>query len=189
MALEVVAQNFNILLTPMAKDNFRQPKKVSEFDQKVIDVARVTRVMAGGKRMRFRATVAIGDHKGRVGWAFGKAADVSEAVNKAVNKAQKHMIKVQMVNQTIPHQVEYKLNAARVLLKPAKPGTGIIAGGSARVILDLSGIPNIYAKLIGRTTNKMANLAVTFEALKKLKTPKVRAPKKEVKKEVVGDNQ
>lgn len=166
----------------MPRENYRQPKTAPEFDQKVIDVARVTRVMAGGKRMRFRATVAIGDHKGRIGWAYGKAADVAEAVNKAVNKAKKTMFKVKMVDQTIPHEVNYKLSAARVLLKPAKPGTGIIAGGSARVILDLAGIPNIYAKLIGRTTNKMANLAVTFEALKKLKEPKVKVAKKEAKK-------
>lgn len=140
----------------------------SDFEQKIIDLARVTRVMAGGKRMRFRACVAIGDKKGKVGWAVAKGADVTIAVNKAVNKAKKRLFKVRIVNGTIPHQIEAKFKAAKVLLKPAKEGTGIIAGGAVRNILELAGISNIYGKILGKTNNKINNIAATTIALKKL---------------------
>lgn len=146
-------------------------KAQSEFEQRIVDLARVTRVMAGGKRLRFRASVALGDKKGRVGWAVAKGTDVAIAVNKAVNKAKKRIFKVRLVNNTIPHQIEKKFKAARVLLKPAKEGTGIIAGGAVRTILELAGIPNIYGKILGRTNNKINNITATFEALKSLKYP------------------
>lgn len=140
-----------------------------EFEQRIIDLARVTRVMAGGKRLRFRACVALGDKNGRVGWAVAKGADVTIAVNKAVNKAKKRLIKIKLVQGTIPHQIEVKFKAARVLLKPAKEGTGIIAGGAVRNVLELAGIPNIYGKILGRTNNKINNIAATFKALESLK--------------------
>ncbi|MBU1131604.1 30S ribosomal protein S5 [Patescibacteria group bacterium] len=142
-----------------------------EFEQRIIDLARVTRVMAGGKRLRFRACVVLGDKKGKVGWAVAKGADVAIAVNKAVNKAKKRIFKVRLVNNTIPHQIEKKFKAARILLKPAAEGTGIIAGGAVRAILELAGIPNIYGKILGRTNNKINNAIATFEALKDLKYP------------------
>lgn len=146
----------------------RDDKPRDEFEQKILDIARVTRVMAGGKRMNFRACVAIGDKKGNVAVALGKGADVSIAVNKAVNKAKKQMIKVPIVNETIPHVIFHKLGAARIMLKPASKGKGIISGGVVRFILELAGIKNITSKTIG-TNNKINNARCTIEALDSLK--------------------
>ncbi|MBU1036616.1 30S ribosomal protein S5 [Patescibacteria group bacterium] len=143
-------------------------KPQSEFEQRIIDLARVTRVMAGGKRLRFRACVAVGDRKGKVGWAVAKGADVTIAVNKAATKAKKHLLKLSLVNETIPHQVTAKFKAARVLLKPAKKGTGVIAGGVVRNVLELAAIPNISAKILG-SNNKINNIHCVFNALKSLK--------------------
>ena len=154
--------------------NFRT--ETPEFEQRIIDLARVTRVMAGGKRLRFRACVALGDKKKRVGWAVAKGADVTIAVNKAATKARKRLITIKFVNGTIPHQITAKFKAAKVLLKPAVGGTGIIAGGPVRAILELVGAPNIYGKILGRTNNKINNLAATIKALEGLKYPvKLRA--------------
>jgi small subunit ribosomal protein S5 len=167
-------------------------KSPVEFEQRIIDLARVTRVMAGGKRLRFRACVALGDKNCRVGWAVAKGADVAIAVNKAVNKAKKRMFKIKLVNNTIPHQIEKKFKAAKVLLKPAKEGTGISAGGAVRAILELAGVPNIYAKIIGRTNNKINNVVATVEALKGLKYPQEAKREKTVKKTeepIEGDNE
>jgi len=149
-----------------------------EFEQKMIDIARVTRVMAGGKRMRFRACVAIGNKKGRVAIGLAKGADVTGAVTKAVNKAKKDFIDIPIVNETIPHEVYQKLGAAKILFKPAKKGRGIIAGGAVRILLELSGIKNITSKILG-TGNKVNNVKCTIEALKNLKKP----VKYEVKRE------
>jgi len=143
-------------------------KPQSEFEQRIVDLARVTRVMAGGKRLRFRATVALGDKKGKVGWGVAKGADVTIAVNKAVNQAKKNMFKVNLVNETIPHEVTAKFKVAKVLLKPAVVGRGIIAGGAVRTILELAGVPNIYGKIIGRTNNKISNVQAVFKALRAL---------------------
>jgi len=138
-----------------------------EFEQKVIDIARVTRVMAGGKRMRFRALVVIGDKKGRVAYGLAKGADVTIAINKAITKAKKDIITVPMVKGTIPHAIQVKYKSAKVLLKPAPTGTGIIAGGAVRDVLELSGIPNVVAKILG-TNNKVTNVKATFKALTNL---------------------
>ncbi|MDD2806941.1 MAG: 30S ribosomal protein S5 [Patescibacteria group bacterium] len=147
-----------------------------EFDQAIIDIARVTRVMAGGKRMRFRACVVIGDHNGRVGNAVGKGADVTLAINKAVNKAKKHMINVPIVDETIPHRVDVKVGAAKLLIKPAPIGTGIIAGGAVRTVLDLAGVSNVVAKILG-SKNKINNVNATIKALKSLKRVESKAKK------------
>jgi small subunit ribosomal protein S5 len=144
------------------------PREVKEFDQVIIEIARVTRVMAGGKRMRFRACVVIGDRKGKVGTATGKGADVTLAVNKAVNKAKKQMITVPTINETIPHRVDIKEGAAKIMIKPAPKGTGIIAGGAVRIVLDLAGVSNVVAKILG-SSNKINNVNATIRALKKLK--------------------
>jgi len=149
-----------------SRKNFKQQP---EYEQRIIDLARVTRVMAGGKRMRFRATVGLGDKNGKVGWAVAKGIDVTIAVNKAVNKAKKNMFKVNLVDETIPHEVTAKYKAAKVLLKPAVKGRGIIAGGSVRTILELAGVPNIYGKILGRTNNKISNVRAVFKALEMLK--------------------
>jgi len=141
-----------------------------EYDQKLLDVARVVRVMAGGRRFRFRATVAIGNRKGKVGVGVAKGADVSVAVEKAVSDAKKHLIKVKMVNGTIPHQTEAKFSTAKVLLKPGLKGRGIVAGGAVRAVCDLAGIENLSGKILGKTKNKLNNARATIKALEKLKT-------------------
>ena len=144
-------------------------KKPEEFREKVLDLRRVTRVTAGGKRFRFRATVIIGDEKGRVGAGIGKGLDVAQTIAKAKTDAKKNIIRVPLVGRTIPHEVEAKFSAARVRLKPAKAGHGLIAGGAVRTVLSLAGIKDITAKCLGRTPNKLTNAFATVEALRKLK--------------------
>ncbi len=150
----------------------RRPEEPKEFDQRILSLDRVTRVTKGGKRMRFRATVIIGDHKGRVGYGVAKAADVSAAVNKAVTQAKKRLMTVPLVNETIPHQVESKFGASKVLMKPAPKGTGVKAGGAMRVVMELAGVPNIIGKLLGGK-NKINNTKATIEALGQLRMKKV----------------
>lgn len=145
----------------------RDDKPKDEMEQRILEVARVTRVMAGGKRMNFRACVAIGDKKGSVGVGLGKGADVTMAVNKAVNRAKKTLVKVSMVNETISHEVILKMGAARQLIKPAKKGRGVIAGGVSRIIFELAGIKNITSKALG-SKNKINNARCTIEALRRL---------------------
>jgi len=152
----------------------RQPgqdggRERSEFDQKVVEVKRVTRVVAGGKRMRFRALVVIGDHKGKVGLGLEKGADVSESVNKAVNQAKKNMIVLPLVNETIPHEIKIKYKSSSLMLKPAKAGSGIIAGGAVRQVCELAGVKNIVSKMLG-SNNKVNNVKAVFEAFKKMKS-------------------
>jgi len=141
----------------------------SEFLEKVLEVRRVTRVMAGGKRFSFRATVVIGDGRGRVGVGIAKGLDVATATQKAKKQAEKNMITVSLKdNRTILFDVEAKFSAARVKIRPAREGHGLIAGGSCRTVLELVGVKDISAKILGRTTNKLTNALATIEALKKL---------------------
>ena len=151
---------------------FNQQLKKTEYEQKLLDVARVVRVVAGGRRFRFRVVVVIGNQKGKVGLGVAKGQDVSLAVEKATAKAKKHLIKIPLLKGTIPHQVEAKYSSAKVLLKPGRPGRGIVAGGAVRVICNLAGIGNISAKIIGRTGNKLNNAQATIKALKSLRIPK-----------------
>lgn len=163
----------------------KNQKKLSnqeELKQVLIDLARVTRVTTGGKRLRFRAGVAVGDKNGRVGMAVAKGADVALAINKAVTKAKKRLIEVPIINETIPHQIQEKFKAAKVLIKPAPKGTGVIAGGSVRIILDLAGVKNVVAKILG-SKNKINNAKATIEALKSLKWIPELVKKKEEKQE------
>lgn len=157
-------------------------KEEKEFEQRILEVARVTRVMAGGKRMNFRACIALGDKKGNVGVGLGKGADVTMAVNKAVNRAKKTMVNVPIYRDTIPHEVFQKTGAARIMLKPAKQGRGVISGGVTRMILELAGIKNITSKALG-SNNKINNARCTIEALKKLRRPEARERVKESKAE------
>jgi len=145
------------------------PKKEKEFAERVIRVNRITRVVKGGRRLRFRATVAIGDHKGRIGLGVAKANEVADAVAKAVAQAKKNLINVPIVNDTIPHQIIGKFNAASILMKPAAQGTGVIAGGAVRDILEISGIKNIVSKTIG-TTNKINCAKATLVGLSQLRS-------------------
>ena len=142
-----------------------------EFEQKLLDLASVTRVVKGGRRFRFRATLVIGDRKGRVGVGVSKGSDVSDAIEKAFNDAKKNIITVKMVNNTISHDVNMKLGSAKILLKPAQEGRGIIAGGAVRAVVDLAGIHNIVSKSMG-TSNKLNVARATIEALKSLKVKK-----------------
>lgn len=165
----------------MSKQGFKGNKRgqeKSEFDQFILDLARVTRVTKGGKHLSFRACVILGDRRGRVAFGVAKGKDVQFAVEKAVRQAKKNMIRVNIVRETIPHAVVMKFKAASVMLKPAPKGSGIIAGGASRVVFELAGIPNISAKLLGTTKNKIAIVKATFEALKSFK--KQTAPVKKV---------
>ncbi|MBI4993035.1 MAG: 30S ribosomal protein S5 [Candidatus Magasanikbacteria bacterium] len=148
------------------KNRSNKPKaEKPEFDQQILDLARVTRVTKGGKQMSFRATVLIGDHRGRVGFGVDKGKDVQMAVNKAVNQAHKTLFSVPIIRETVPHAVMAKYGAAKVLIQPAPRGSGIIAGGAVRVVLEIAGVPNASAKILGRTGNKMNNIKATFDAL------------------------
>lgn len=148
----------------------RPPKEKSDFDSRNLEIARVTRVTKGGKQFSFRTTVVIGDGKGKVGVGTAQGKDVAQSMNKATNQARKHLVKVLLVNGTIPHEVDFKYGSAVVILKPAPPGHGVKAGGPVRVVAKLAGIENITAKLIGRTGNKINIARATMEALKKLKS-------------------
>ena len=152
---------------------FRQPEKNikrEEFNDKVLDLRRVTRVVAGGKRFRFRATVVVGDEKGRVGIGVAKGLDVAQAVAKAKSAAKKNIIKIGLKdNRTVAHEVYAKYSAARVLVKPANPGHGLRAGGAVRSVLSLAGIKDATTKCLGRTPNKLTNAMATLKALKRLK--------------------
>ncbi len=151
--------------------------KRSEFQDRVLEVRRVTRVIAGGKRFSFRATVVVGDLRGRVGVGIGKGLDVADAVQKGKRQGEKSIIKVPLLeNRTIPFDVEAKFSAARVRLKPARKNHGLIAGGASRAVLELVGIKDISAKILGRTKNMLANAQATIEALKKLSRITLREP-------------
>jgi small subunit ribosomal protein S5 len=166
---------------------YARKRKPLEFKEKVIDIRRVVRVTAGGKRFRFRATLVMGDEKGRVGVGVAKGADVQQAVEKARAKGKKDMIHINLKGRTIEHGVQAKYSAARVMLRPAREGHGLIAGGAARVVLSLAGVKDITAKCIGRTTNKLTNALATVEALKKIKAAKPKAAKKGDNKEEVKE--
>ncbi len=146
--------------------NMRREKP--EFDNRLLDLARVTRVVKGGRRFSFRATVVIGDRKGRVGVGVAKGTDVSSAMQKAINAAKKNLIVVPMANGTIPHDIVLKYGSARIIMKPAKAGRGVIAGGAMRIIVNLAGIRDIVTKSLG-TSNKLNVARATCEALKQLK--------------------
>lgn len=145
-------------------------KEKEEFDSKLLDLSRVMRMTAGGRRFRFRAGVVIGDKKGRVGFGVDKGADVAQAIEKATRVAKKNLIKVLIENETIPHRVEAKFGAAKILLKPQKRGRGLVAGGTVRDVCNLAGIKNISSKIIGKTGNKISNAKATICALEKLRT-------------------
>lgn len=149
--------------------NNRGPRKaeVKQFEEAVLNIDRVTRVVKGGRRFRFKALVAVGDKKTKVGVGVAKGGDVQVAIAKATDVAKKNMITVPIVNQTIPHDIEVKSTGAQVLLKPAAPGTGIIAGGTVRIIIGLTGIKNLLSKSLG-SSNKVNIAYATIEALNQL---------------------
>lgn len=149
-----------------------QKKDDDGFESRLIDLARVTRVAAGGRRFRFRAVVVVGDKNGHVGVGVAKGADVAQAIEKATRSARKKLVTVPIKNDTIPHEVEAKFGASRVLLRPQKSGRGLVAGGSARVVCEKAGIKNISAKFISKTHNKLNNAAAVLAAFQKLQIEK-----------------
>lgn len=151
-----------------------------EFDQKLIDLRRVSRVVAGGRRFSFRATLVIGNRKGDVGVATAKGVDTATAIDKAFRRARKNMISVPLTKEhTIPHEVAVKYGATRLLLKPARIGKGLMAGGPVRIVCDMAGIQNVTGKIISRSTNKLNNALATMQALSELKARKSQLRKAE----------
>jgi small subunit ribosomal protein S5 len=135
-----------------------------QFDERVVHIDRVARVVKGGRRFRFRALVVVGDRKNRVGVGSAKGADVTAAVTKATEVAKKHFVAVEIHNGTIPHETEAKVSGAHILLKPASPGTGLIAGGVVRTVLEVAGISNALSKSLG-SSNKTNTAYATIAAL------------------------
>jgi len=148
-----------------------QSAEKPEFIERVLEINRVARVVKGGKRIRFRALVVIGDEKGRIGHGIGKSADVSGAIAKAVATAKKQVVPIFIQNSTIPYPVRTHYKSAAVLLKPAPAGTGIVAGSSMRVVLELAGIKDVVGKALG-SKNKLSNTMATIKALRMLTDPK-----------------
>jgi small subunit ribosomal protein S5 len=142
-----------------------------EFEEKVVKISRVSKKTKGGNKIGFSALTVVGDRKGKVGVGLGKAPDVSGAIRKGILLARKHLITVPLVNDTIPFRVDIKVGAARIMLKPAPVGSGVIAGGAVRSVVSAAGIKNISSKVLG-TKNQANNVLATLEALKSLSTRK-----------------
>ena len=152
------------------RKNNRRQRAPKEFETRVVTINRVTKVVKGGRKMRFAALVVIGDRKGRVGFGTGKANEVPDAIRKAEEAAKRNLITVPSINGTIPHEITGNFKSGSVFLRPAAKGTGIIAGGPARTVCELAGIKNIRTKSLG-SNNKQNVVLATIEGLKAVKTP------------------
>jgi small subunit ribosomal protein S5 len=147
----------------------RTERPEKEFEERVVKINRVTKVVKGGRRMKFSALVVVGDKKGRIGFATGKAKEVPDAIKKATEKATKNVIRVSLVDTTLPHGIVGRYGAAEVVLRPAADGTGVIAGGPVRAVLELAGVNNVLSKCIGSRT-PINLVRATVEGLKSMKT-------------------
>jgi len=164
----------------MAKrERRRERREESEFEEKVVSIARTAKVVKGGRRFGFRAVVVVGDGKGRVGIGIGKAREVPEAIRKGVEQAKRHLIEVPLLGSTIPHEVTSEFNSAVMLLKPASPGTGVIAGGGARAVIEAAGIRDILTKSLG-SDNILNVVRATWKGLRELKDPREEARRRGV---------
>jgi len=148
----------------------RFEREQSEYTEKLVALNRVSKTVKGGRVMKFAALMVVGDEKGNVGYGTGKAAEVPEAIRKGIEDAKKNMVKVSIAGTSIPHEIIGEFGAGRVMLKPARPGTGIIAGGPVRAVMEAAGIRDIRAKCL-RSNNPQNVVAATFEGLKALRDP------------------
>lgn len=170
------------IMKPRGAYEKREPK---EYEERVIEVARVSRVAKGGRRIRFRALVVIGNHNGKIGMGVAKANEVAEAVKKAVSHAKKHIVIVPIINGSIPYEVTMKHGGANVMLKPATSGTSIVAGGSVRSVAEMAGITDLLAKSLG-SSNKINNVTATIKALSSFNPDIVAKVRKFEKKESIS---
>lgn len=163
------------------REKSNRDKRSSEYEERVVEISRVSRVVKGGRRIRFRILVVIGDQKGKIGYGIAKGNEISIAVKKAVVQAKKRMIDVPIINDTIPYEITQDLGSSKVFLKPASQGTSVVAGGVVRVIAELAGIKNLLSKTIG-SANKVNNVKTVFRALSSFDPDKVEIIKKRYEK-------
>jgi small subunit ribosomal protein S5 len=180
-------KNIEKLIEQRIKENPVNPDSL-ELQEKVVEIRRTTRVMEGGRRFSFSTLAIVGDKNGHVGFGHGKAREVPPSIAKAIADAKKRIIKVPLIEGTIPHDVIGEYDSAVVLLKPARRGTGVVAGGPMRPVLELLGVTDILTKIIGRTTNPNAVVRATFDALLKIKAPEEVAKIRGLEEELILKN-